>query len=326
MDKDAIGGYFGLEESGHRSIFHDGAIPLNTGRNALELIIKLRGYKKGYIPYYTCDAIVSVFARLGVKYEFYGINGCFEPLLDPANIGQGEFLLYTNYFGLMEGVLEQVSKKYVRLVVDNSQAFYSKPRQGVDSFYSLRKFFGVPDGAFAYVWGEECPELPVDDSSGRIEHLVRRLEGGAEAGYAAYLENENCLGRLPVMQMSKLTHTIAANLDYCLVAARRRKNFDLMESLLRKCNGMLLPRGGGGGPMAYPFYSSCSGLREHLLSSRIFVPRYWENVLQWCTSPHCIEVDFTKHLLALPIDQRMSDEDVVYVAHTILDYLKRNEN
>ena len=325
MKRDAIGGYFGFEVS-HQSVFHDEAIPLNTGRNAFELIMKLRQYKKGYIPYYTCDAVLSAFRHLDVEYEFYDIDDKFEPIFDCSKIGSDEFLLYTNYFGLTGGVAKQLSRHCERLVVDSTQAFYSKPLEGVDSFYSMRKFFGVPDGAFAYIWNEDCPDLPLDYSSARMSHLSKRLEFGAESGYADYLENEKVLGDLPIMRMSTLTHSIARNLDYCAIATRRKLNFKLMDRLLRESNEVFFPIEEDVVPMAYPFYSKCNGLREHLAASRIFVPKYWENVLDWCACKHCVEVDFTEHLLPLPIDQRMSEEDVVVVAEEIQNYLKRNEN
>ena len=48
-----IGGYFELElhKGGH---YHPDALHLNTGRNCFEYILRAKGYKKVYIPYYTC--------------------------------------------------------------------------------------------------------------------------------------------------------------------------------------------------------------------------------------------------------------------------------
>lgn len=326
MGKDAIGGYFGFEVVNTNSVYHDRAIPLNTGRNALELIIKLRGYQKGFIPYYTCEAILSAFERLGVEYEFYRIDRYFKPLLDYNKVSHGEFLLYTNYFGLTEQVITELSTLSVKLIIDNSQAFYSRPSNGIDAFYSARKFFGLPDGGFAYINALECPDLPVDDSTGRLNHLLNRLKYGAEAGYQAYLANEALLARLPVMRMSDLTHALASGLDYKTIANKRRNNYELMEYCLRGYNGISVPFTQCCVPMAYPFYFKCSGLREYLAASRIFIPKYWSNVLEWCPLESCIEVDFTEHLLPLPIDQRMSEKDVVLVANAVKRYLEENEN
>jgi len=66
----AIGGYFELElQKGEE--YQKDAIPLNIGRNALELILKAKNYKKAYIPYYTCDVTLEPFNKLNVEYEFH---------------------------------------------------------------------------------------------------------------------------------------------------------------------------------------------------------------------------------------------------------------
>ena len=60
-----IGGYFSLELP-HYGEYHKDAIRLNTGRNCLEYILRVRNYKKVYIPYYTCDVVLEPFKKLGI--------------------------------------------------------------------------------------------------------------------------------------------------------------------------------------------------------------------------------------------------------------------
>ena len=45
---DSIGGYFQLETNDFGSIFHDKAIAVNSGRNALEYILLSNNYRKIY--------------------------------------------------------------------------------------------------------------------------------------------------------------------------------------------------------------------------------------------------------------------------------------
>ena len=59
---DVIGGYFSLELPLIEE-YHKNAIRLNTGRNCLEYILRVRGYKKVYIPYYTCEVILEPFKK-----------------------------------------------------------------------------------------------------------------------------------------------------------------------------------------------------------------------------------------------------------------------
>lgn len=34
------------------------------------------------------------------------------------------------------------------IILDNTQSFFQKPISGIDTIYSCRKYFGVPDGAY----------------------------------------------------------------------------------------------------------------------------------------------------------------------------------
>ena len=63
----SIGGYFELELSSSGEYFPK-SIALNTGRNAFEYILKVRYYKKVYIPYYTCDVMLEPIKKLKVDY------------------------------------------------------------------------------------------------------------------------------------------------------------------------------------------------------------------------------------------------------------------
>ena len=98
---DAIGGYFGLElRSGEH--YHKNAIRLNTARNCFEYVLRARGYRKVYIPYYTCDVMLEPLKKLHVEYEFYPIDINLEPKNDIV-LNEGEAFLYTNYYGLKQG-------------------------------------------------------------------------------------------------------------------------------------------------------------------------------------------------------------------------------
>ena len=178
-----IGGYFGLEFA-HGVEYHKKAIRLSTGRNCLEYILRAKEYKKVYLPYYTCDVVLEPFMKLGIPYEFYHIDNNFE-IRDRFTLKADEALLYVNYYGLKQRYVEQLAEKTrERLIVDNTQAFYAKPIAGIDTFYSCRKFFGVSDGAYLYTNKLLDEKLGLDLSYDRMASLVKRIDLGAEAGYA----------------------------------------------------------------------------------------------------------------------------------------------
>lgn len=315
MDKE-IGGYFGLELR-DIGLYHADAIALNTARNSLEYILRARGYSKVYLPLYTCEVLYEPFEKTGVEYEHYPIGMNLEPEQLPQ-LREGEALLYTNYYGLKGECVDRLAGIYgAALIVDNAQAFYARPLAGVDTFYSARKFFGVSDGAYLVT---ECRRNGLtegrDSSEERIMPQLLRTSHGAAAGYGLFHDMEESLCRKPVMQMSRLTEMILRSVDYEAVARRRRENYMILDERLGAINGVSLPLDEGAVPMVYPFYSEDTGLRDRLISKKIFVARYWPNVLEEA-GRDTVEYRLAERLIPLPIDQRYGAEDMMRIAEAV---------
>ena len=235
---DAIGGYFSLELP-QREEYHKDTIRLNTGRNCLEYILLVRGYKKVYVPYYTCEAVMEPINKLGIPYEFYLIDVHFE-IQDRFTLKEGEALLYTNYFGLKQRYVEQLAGTIgSRLIIDNTQAFYAHPIPGIDTFYTGRKFFGVPDGAYLYCDKEFDEEIEQDYSYDRVAHLVKRIDLSAEDGFKDFRRVDDGLDNQPIRKMSKLTQRMMQGIDYESAAQRRRANFQMLHDALGKENKII---------------------------------------------------------------------------------------
>lgn len=305
---EAIGGYFSLELPLHEE-YHKDAIRLNTGRNCLEYILRARGYKKVYIPYYTCDVVLEPFKKMGIPYEYYHVNIRLE-LRDEIVLKAGEALLYTNYYGLKQRYVEQLAVKVCnRLIVDNTQAFYAKPIPGIDTFYTCRKFFGVPDGAYLYTDKLLDVELEQDQSYGRMLSLTKRIDLSPEAGYQDFRDTSKALVGQPIKRMSKLTQRMMQGIDYESVAQRRRANYQMLHEALGKDNNLELSLEDDAVPMVYPYLLPVKGLREKLIDNKIFVARYWPNVLEWTTKGD-IDYLLACQMQPLPIDQRYSEEEM----------------
>ena len=306
----AIGGYFELElrKGGH---YHKDAFRLNTARNCFEYVLLARKYEKVFIPYYTCEVMLQPLYRYHIAYEFYHIGKNLEPL-ETVDLKPNEAFLYTNYFGLKQSCVERLAKIYhSQLIVDNAQAFFAPRIEGIDTFYSPRKFFGVPDGGYLYT---DClleQEFPRDKSFDRMRHLLRRIDEGAEAGYADFRKNDDSLDDNPIRRMSRLTERLLENVDYEMVYERRRANFRYFHGLLGVRNQVCfdyLPDNVV--PMTYPYcVEGGQVLRPQLIENRFFVPTYWPNVKEWCKDDGWESV-LASHLCCLPIDQRYTDSEM----------------
>jgi len=304
----SIGGYFELELP-QGAEYHSQAIALNTGRNALEYILRARGYKRVYLPYYSCEVLLEPFKKLGVEYTFYHINANLEADLQ-SSLNSDEAILCINYFGLKQDHVNALAQRYGKqLIVDNTQAFYAQPIDGIDTFYSCRKFFGVPDGAYLYCDKVLDAELEQDYSWERMTHLLKRIDVSAEAAYADFREQSEKLKNNPIRKMSNLTHRIMASIDYDGVAGRRRQNYQLLDEAIGKKNGIALPLSADAVPMVYPFLTTDQQLRQRLIDNKVYVATYWPNVLDWINTDST-EYTLTTQLLPLPIDQRYGEGDL----------------
>lgn len=308
MKTEGIGGYFELELPLHEE-YHKNAIRLNTGRNCLEYILRARQYKKVYIPYYTCDVVLEPFKKLGIPYEYYHVNIHLE-LRDELALKDGEALLYTNYYGLKQRYTERLAKQYGNsLIVDNTQAFYAKPIAGIDSFYTCRKFFGVPDGAYLYTDHLLDVELEQDLSYERMDFLTKRIDLSPEAGYQDFHFISKSFVAQPIKRMSKLTQRMMQGIDYEAVARRRRSNYQLLHEALDKENNIGMQLEDDAVPMVYPYLVPVKGLREKLIENKVFVARYWPSVLE-CTTQDDIDYLLAFQMQPLPIDQRYEVEEM----------------
>lgn len=297
----AIGGYFELELSKNLE-YHQNALRLNTGRNALEYILESTRYDKIYIPYFTCDVLLQPIQKLKIEFEFYKIDEKFEPIFDYSKIQQKECFLYTNYFGLKDLFINKLSQKCKNVIVDNAQSFYSEPIKNVDTFYSPRKFFGIPDGAYLYSSKRIERDLLQDSSYERFEHLLKRIDQSAEEGYEKFALNDQKLDNLSILKMSNLTKRMLESIDYISSAKRRIDNYVYLDKKLKKYNKLKIEFNQDQVPMVYPFWAT-KEIRIKLLENKIYTAIYWPNINDWCNEED-LEYKMMNEIIYLPIDQR----------------------
>ena len=300
----------GLQLPEGKSYYPD-LIPLNTARNSLEYILVTQGYTTIYLPYYTCEVLLEPIKRLQLYYHFYKIDENMDPIIDFV-VDDKSCMLYTNYFGVKTETVRQLSKTQKNLIIDNAQAFYAAPIPGIDTFYSCRKFFGVPDGAYLYTRSPRRLKLTRDTSVDRMAHLVKAADLDVEAGYADYVRNNDVLINNEVKEMSKITQQLLAAVDYEHCAAKRRENFKFLHKKLQGINEFHIDYDSEDVPMVYPLLLSKADLKSKLIGQKIFVATYWPNVFDW-TLPNSLEYHFAKHMISFPIDQRYNLDDMNYL-------------
>lgn len=313
-----IGGYFELELPNISNFPQKDGIFVNSGRNALELVLNsIRNIQNIYIPYFTCDVVLEPLEKLNIQYTFYNID---ENLELPPNIclNNNEYLLYTNYFGIKDNYIKKLSQKYGdKLIVDNAQALYAEPT--ANCIYSPRKFVGIPDGGIAYCNKEnDIASYARDYSADRCEHLLIRHDKEASEGYMAFKGNSAKLKSQTIKQMSNLTIRLIDSIDFNFIKEKRINNFNHIHKYLKESNLLDVDNFGEYAcPMIYPYYTDDKTLKQKLISNKIFVATYWPNVFEWCKFDS-LEYNLSEHIIAIPIDQRYGIEDMNRIIKEIM--------
>ena len=304
-----IGGYLDLSANWRVKALEGAPILLNSARNCIRYVVQQRAIKRIHLPYYTCDTVVQALAREDVEITFYSIDDSFKPLL-PAPI-DNECILYVNYYGLMDENVGELCKTHENIIIDNAQAYFSKPLLGVDTVSSSKKFFGLPDGGVLYP-GADFPqaELPLDRSSQRFTPLVKRIDEGATAAYADSVSIRKKLNDEPIKRMSDLTRLLLGAVDEGFAKQARRDNWAFLDNHLSDKNRINLSMSDDAVPLFYAYFSDNADLRQYLINNKVYVGTYWPSVKQKVDSSS-FEYAAVDNMIPLPIDQRYSREDML---------------
>lgn len=315
-----IGGYYEWEFPPLKNQeLHKNAVYLNSGRHSLEYI--LRGLGKIeclWIPYFTCDVVLQPLEKLGIPHKFYNINEELE-ITEEIVLGNDEYLLYTNYYGIEDAYVRKIIAIYGdRVIIDNAQALYCGA-SATHQFYSPRKFMGMPDGGIAVTTiPNTASELPTDQSFDRCKHLLKRIELPPSEGYKDFRDVSKAIAKVPLCQMSNLSKSIFASVDLDDIKRKRRKNFESIHNALKTTNRLQIPSMNSFEcPLVYPYWTDNGDtLKKKLIEHQIFVATYWPNVFEWC-KPTDLEYELAKYVVCIPIDQRYSSKEMKFIIQNI---------
>ncbi|WP_342304739.1 hypothetical protein [Methanolobus sp. ZRKC5] len=283
-------------------------------------ILKAKKIKKIYIPYYLCDSIGFMLSNNGYEYEYYNINLDLTPIFN-KELDEDEYLYIVNYFGQLENEkIIHLKKKYRNIILDNVMAFFQRPLKNIDTIYSCRKFFGVPDGAYVSTDTLLNEELDFASSKDRMKHLLGRFEGNAFEYYNDFQKTELSYKVEPLKNMSKISKNIIGAIDFNKVIQIRNDNYKYLEHSLNHINRLrcVAPNGA----FAYPLYiDNGIELRKELAEMQIYIPTLWPNVLQ-NTPQNSVEYQYAANILPLPCDQRYCKEDIDYMYNALISLIK----
>ncbi len=306
-----IGGYFSLDLHVY-PLRHPDGVYLNSGRNALRYCIRACALQAVQVPFYTCPDVWRALSAEGCKCIPYEIDDAMMPMGVTTSLP----ILYTNYFGVCTENIHRLLNNFPLVIVDNAQAFFCDPA-GSASFYSPRKFFGLPDGGIAVTGPRLSENFSIALSWEHCSHLLRRIDSGASAAYADFRKNEERISRQPIQYMSQCSYALLQNIDADAVIKRRNQNFSFLHKCLCATNAFAMQISETDVPMVYPYRTSHKKLRKKMLNNSIFVARYWPAANDsYCMTSRRAQT-FADEILPLPIDQRYDERDMQRILEVI---------
>lgn len=319
------GGYMPLELNKgleHFDKYKDANVArFNCGRNAIAAAFMAVKPQKVYLPYYICAVVRETLEKYNLPYELYLLDDMLEPMLD--YLEDDEWLLYVNYFGTMPDVkMERIVKKYKRVLIDHTQAFYATPILDDTCFnvFLPRKFFGLIDGAYL-IWGGSRQfsfDYPKDTSWDRGAFLLKSAELGTNAAYQDNLDSMDCYAD-GVRMMSTLTEKMLKSIDYEKLGQIRQRNYRVLVDEFRDINEHNLPMEGYA-PYVYPLLVKKDTLRKKVVDRKIYAPQWWKYLIQEVPEKS-IERTMSEWLLPLPVDHRYTEDDMKEMAGIVKEIL-----
>lgn len=316
-----IGGFMGAE-CNYGTEYHGSAIALNSGRNCLRYLIRYRNIRKIYIPRLLCSSVENVCREEGVEVLYYSIDLSYH-ICTLGEVDKETWLYLVNYYGMLpESYIAELSFQYEKIILDNVQAFFERPFSRIDTIYSCRKFFGVPDGGYLYLAEnkEEAIEQSIDQvmfAADSVEFLYGRMEKTAAEYYQMYSQNEKKIESAPLAGMSRVTHNILRGIDYSRAKTARENNFVFLNRHLGHLNMLNVVEVTG--PYAYPLLlQNGNDIKDKLIERKIYIPTLWKEVIDKADK-NSVEYQMSRYTLPLPCDHRYGMQEMDYIIECILE-------
>lgn len=302
--------------------------------------------KRVMIPGYTCKTVAEPFMEQNWTVAYYGVGRDLR-IDETSFLGMLEYfrpdvIVVHPYYGMeLNGqelaLLAKAKAAGCFIVEDFTQSALSKHRPEVVDCYtgSLRKWFGIPDGAFY-----ECAELPAPPEA-ELEESTDLVEGMINAMYArgVYFQNgdPNMLklsryivhttgeGKHRVTEphkMSAFSRRILAKEDFEKANAQRIKNANYLYDRLcgsKKCEVIYKDRSDiATGPLWFPIYIEDRKrvLKERLRPKNISAVRLWPVDIPGCLVNDTVKEIFD-NILCLPCGQIVDETDMQAVVDAI---------
>ena len=309
-----------------------------SGRDALKQVARLHRGATVLLPALCCESMILPFTFNGCPVRFYklkpDLTGDEADVLSKA--APGTVLLYMPYFDIQPfttDFLARLRQSGVILLEDRTQdIIVGRPAPFLPDYTvaSIRKWAALPEGG---ILKTDCSLLPAG-ADGRFGALRRQameekglyLENGDAGLKQDFLEKFHEADALldesgePVA-MSMENRAYLENIDFAKVLSARRRNAAVLEQALADlaAAGTIRPlcKSETTAGLYYPILlENRDAVQQAMARQNIDCPVIWPIPAQ--AKGICETCEATAaHILALPCDQRYTEQDMAYIAETL---------
>ncbi len=301
--------------------------------------------KRVLLPAYTCDTVITPFKELGWECHYFSVDKNLRMNSDSVRAQykqhQISLIVVHPYYGMElnqeeEALLKELHEQGCRIVVDVTQGIYTKQNLDFVDYYvgSYRKWFKVPDGAFlkSKQGAASIPQpLVENDDFVAVQTSAMYLRG-------AYFRSQNQLIKDISIKLNKkaegqIDHHITphkmSSFSYSIFKEKREdqcqtsrvenyrylfENLSKIEEIEVVCRDMGEVKTA---PLYFTFYTQDrKALQLALAEEHIYAPVIWPVVYDEVIIDESIRYIYDS-LLAIPIDQRYTQEDMAKVVEII---------
>lgn len=312
-----------------------------SGRDAMKALARAAGRRRVLLPALCCESMLVPFARNGYELVFYrlreDLRGDETDVLN--KLRDGDVFLYLSYFGIRpfsDAFLTSLrdSGKNLLLVEDRTQNLIAPRPESVfqpDAMVaSLRKWAALPEGGVLQCALTLCPAGEDSAFGDRCrkaqEEKDRYLEDWAPARKLAFLEMFRGAEALldtdgAPIAMSPCYRRTAEELDFDAIYRARRENLLHLKQRLEPLAAAGRLRFPGDSPENSALYlpillEDRDRVQRAMSEGKIYCPVIWPEPPETtgiCPVSHAV----TKHMLALPVDQRYGEREMDFFAASL---------
>lgn len=331
------GGMFGFESNFdlHKNesyqFMHEPELFFLSARCAIQFLINYLKPPQVWMPSYLCCSMIDAIPEKS-KLKFFPIGDNFDVIsLDWIDLLiPGSLVILIDYFGFPcnTEVIRNVHDRECFVLEDASQALLSTHVGLLSDYivYSPRKTVGVPDGGILQFKKGHIPPVvemmlpPEEWWLKAFEACILRREfdqfGGERKWFEIFRQVEENFP-LGLYRMSELSRILLENtFDFNGIAQARRDNFRYLLNVLSD-HALFKSLDKDTVPLGFPIYvEERDKVLQILYAQQIYPPVHWR-ICNYVPSSFDISHNISNHIMTIPCDQRLKEQDVVQIANAV---------